>query len=124
MGPEMAPQTRHWLCPGSGTCAESPTPDAIRVEAHRSSRAAAEQHGKAEEMVIRAECTMARDKMRRGGVPLRREDARAALESGNGRACDGCGEPICQVDRMYVAVIHGVAVLRFHEDCHNATFTR
>jgi len=27
---------------------------------------------------------------------------------------------------MYVAVIYGVAVLRFHEDCHNAwtTFTR
>ena len=37
-----------------------------------------------------------------GPPPAPPEDTRAALESGNGRSCDGSGEPIYQVDGMDV----------------------
>ena len=66
-----------------------------------------------------------RDKMRRGGLPAPTSD-RPTLESGNGRRCDGCGDPMTQLERMAVVVIHSVALYRFHEECYAAwsTFTR
>jgi hypothetical protein len=60
------------------------------------------------------------DKMRRGGLPLAPTDTRATVESGNGRKCDGCSEPMYQIDRMYVAVVLDVTVLRFHDVCYQA----
>jgi hypothetical protein len=65
------------------------------------------------------------DKMRRGGLPAPTSD-RPTLESGNGRRCDGCSEPITQLERMAVVVIFKAALMRFHEECYTAwsTFTR
>jgi hypothetical protein len=60
------------------------------------------------------------DKMRRGGLPLAPADIRPSAESGNGRKCDGCSEPMYQLDRMYVAVVFNVTVLRFHDVCYEA----
>ena len=66
-----------------------------------------------------------RDKTRRGGLPDPTSD-RATLESGNGRRCDGCSEPMTQIERMAVVTIYNVALLRLHKDCYSAwsTFTR
>jgi hypothetical protein len=66
-----------------------------------------------------------RDKTRRGGLPAPTSD-RPTLESGNGRRCDGCSEPITQLERMAVVAIANVSLFRFHEDCYTAwsTFTR
>ena len=59
------------------------------------------------------------DKLKRGGLPLCTYDVRARLESGDGRTCDCCGEPISQVERMYVFEIHDV-VLHCRLVCYNA----
>jgi len=66
-----------------------------------------------------------RDKMRRGGLPGQRSD-RPAVEAGNGRRCDGCSEPMTQLERMAIVELYDVPLLRFHEECYTAwsTFSR
>lgn len=63
-----------------------------------------------------------RDKVRRGGLLAPRSD-RPKVEPGNGRGCDGCGEPITQAEQMAVVVLHTVALYHFHEECYTAWST-
>jgi hypothetical protein len=59
------------------------------------------------------------EKLRRGGLPVSSGE-RAAVESGNGQRCDGCGELIPHLVRMFVVVIPAVAIMRLHDDCYEA----
>jgi hypothetical protein len=68
----------------------------------------------------RAERTI--DKICGRGLPGCTNNA-AAVESGNHRRCDGCGEPMRQIDRMRVVTIDRANLLRFHDGCYNVWST-
>lgn len=67
-------------------------------------------------VVSRAERTL--DKICGGGLPGGTNNG-AAIESGNRRQCDGCGDPMHQIDRMRVVMIDRARPLRFHDGCYS-----
>jgi hypothetical protein len=68
----------------------------------------------------RAERTI--DKICGRGLPGCANDW-AAIESGNRRQCDGCGDTMHQIDRMRVVMLDRVTVLRFHDGCYSVWST-
>jgi hypothetical protein len=68
----------------------------------------------------RAERTI--DKICGRGLPMCTNNG-AAIESGNHRRCDGCGDPMHQMERMRVVVIDRARPLCFHDGCYSVWST-
>ena len=68
----------------------------------------------------RAERTI--DKICKRGLPGCTNQG-AAIESGNHRPCDGCGDPMHHIDRMRVVLIDRASLLRFHDGCYSVWST-
>jgi len=71
-------------------------------------------------MASRAERTI--DKICAQGLPRRTNDG-AAIEFGNHRRCDGCGDLMHQIDRMRVVMIAPSRLLQFHDGCYSVWST-
>ena len=57
------------------------------------------------------------EKILAGALPDYTNDG-VAIESGNRRRCDGCGDSMHEIDRMLV-VLSSAARLRFHDGCYS-----
>jgi hypothetical protein len=62
------------------------------------------------------------EKILAGALPGCTNDG-VAIESGNRRRCDGCGDLLHEIDRMLVVLISGAARLRFHDGCYSVWTT-